>query len=536
VISPLTFMAIALLGAVPASPLELEVIQETLAQSSIEATPAGALRWLEQIESSSPTRRQLELDALDLGSEEFEIRERAMRRLERAPFVPPRLLDAAMQGADAERRWRAQRIRELSENRQANVLDAVVCQILVAPPPGAVLRLVDALPLARHADVQERLLTEIRRLSATSDIPELRARLGTTDAALRRGAVAGLIAVTPGEGLAEFKRLLNDPQEPVALEAARGLINRGERGALGALVDRLSRPEAAVRVSALGYLRAVTRQDFGFDPYDPPQQQTTALAAWKSWLDRDAATAKLAIPFEWHPTGRGDLGGHTLLTTGGKGQVLEMDPQGRVVWRFPIRAWSAEKLLNGNGLIASLDAQRILEVDAVGNSLWQLTGIGATRAKPLSNGNLLVSDYNGKRILEINRRRTVVWQHAINEPCFDADRLPNGHTVFGCANFVREITPDFRTVREWPISGRLNGLQALPNGRILVANFGSNLVAEFDGTGRETWRYETPQPSDVFRLLNGHTLITTASQIIEIDAQKQLVREWAKSEYGSARR
>lgn len=301
-------------------------------------------------------------------------------------------------------------------------------------------------------------------------------------------------------------------------------------------MERLTRPQVADRASALGYLRAVTRHDFGFDPLDPPGSQSAALDAWRTWLAMDAREAKLVLPVEWRPTGRGDLGGNTLVTTGRRGQVLELDPQGQVAWRFPIRAWSAEKLTNGHVLIAALEEQRILEVDALGNAVWQLTGIGATRAKPLANGNLLIADFVGKRVLEISRRRSVVWQHATPEPCFDVERLPNGHTLFGCANFIREITPDARTVREWAVSGRLNGMQALPGGRLLVANFGANQVVELDSQGRETWRFETLQPSDVFRLADGHTLITSTSRVIEIDEQKQFVREWAKAEYGSARR
>lgn len=526
----------ALLAAAPTSQPELQVIRETLAQASIEATPAGALRWLEQIQSPSPLRRQLEIDVLDLASEEYEIRQRAMERLERAPFVPPRLLDAAIQGADAEARWRAQRIRERSENRQTNVLDAVVSQIVLAPPEGTVLRLVDALPLARHADVQERVLKEIRRLATAEHERELVKRLTTSDVALRRGAIAGLTVVSSPDKLPELRPFLDDKQPSVALEAARGLLNRGDRTAIKALVDRLSQSDTAGRVLAFGYLRAVTGQSFGFDPYDPPRKQAAALEAWTTWLERDSATARLMLPLEWHPTGRGDLGGNTLISTGRLGQVLELDPRGEVAWRFPIRAWSAEKLPNGNVLIASLEEQRLVEVDSVGNTRWELPGIGATRAKPLANGNLLVADFAGKRVLEINRRRTIVWQHATGESCFDADRLPNGHTVVGCSNLVKEITPDFRKVREWPIFGRLNGLQALPNGRILVANFGSNEVVELGDTKDELWKYSIPQPSDAFRLSNGHTLITTTSRVVELDGQKQLVREWAKSDYGSARR
>lgn len=199
------------------SPSESEVIQATLAQSSIEATSSGALQWLGEMVSDGPSLRRLNDDLAALASEEYDEREQATRRLELAPFVPPRLLDGAIQGADAEQRWRAQRVRELSENRQASVLDAVVRQIAQAPPRGAVLLLVDALPLARHSETQELVLQEVRRLAGPGDVGELKRRLATRDVQVRRAATAGLLAAASLDSLDEYASLLTDEQDEVAL-------------------------------------------------------------------------------------------------------------------------------------------------------------------------------------------------------------------------------------------------------------------------------------------------------------------------------
>ena len=122
------------------------------------------------------------------------------------------------------------------------------------------------------------------------------------------------------------------------------------------------------------------------------------------------------------------------------------------------------------------------------------------------------------------------------DQCFDADRLPNGNTIFGCPNLVREVTPDGKTVRQWDIKGRLNGFQTQPDGNVLVANYGQSKVYELNPAGETVWEFEEPQPCDAFRLPNGNMLISTAKRIIEIDPDKKVIRELTKARYGSARR
>jgi hypothetical protein len=157
-------------------------------------------------------------------------------------------------------------------------------------------------------------------------------------------------------------------------------------------------------------------------------------------------------------------------------------------------------------------------------------------AKPLANGNFLISDFNGKRVVEMARDKSIVWEQPTEQECFDSDRLPNGNTIFGCPNLVREVTPEHELVREWKIEGRLNGFQALPSGNILVANYGAGEVYELTPDGRRVWSFKEPSPCDVFRLPEGSTLISTGARIIEIGPDDKLIRVICDAQYGSARR
>jgi hypothetical protein len=236
------------------------------------------------------------------------------------------------------------------------------------------------------------------------------------------------------------------------------------------------------------------------------------------------------------PYARSPLGTHTLIATGNRGVALELDGDGKEQWRVPFRAWSAERLAGGATLLASVEEQAVVEIDREGQVLWRYGPVAATRAKPLANGNLLVVDYPGGRVLELGRDRSIRWQYSVDEPCFDAERLNNGHTLVATANLIQEIAFDGGTVWQWQIRGRVNGVQALSDGRILVANYGANEVAELNDEARVVRRIDEPQPSDAFRLANGHTLVATATRVVEFNPSGELLRVLTTARYGSARR
>ncbi|HND54419.1 MAG TPA: PQQ-binding-like beta-propeller repeat protein, partial [Pirellulaceae bacterium] len=235
-------------------------------------------------------------------------------------------------------------------------------------------------------------------------------------------------------------------------------------------------------------------------------------------------------------TGRRPLAGRTLVATGSHGLVLEFSADGRTEWRQPIRAWSAEPLTGGGTLLAVFEEQRIVELNRTGEIVWEFSGIAATRAKPLPDGRILATDFSAARIVEIDRQKNVAWSLATPEGAFDVERTAHGHTFYGCANLIREVTPDGRVVGQWPVSGRLNGLQVLADGRMLIANFGGNEVALLNRDGSVAWRLAESQPSDAFQSSDGRLLVTTAKRCAEFDDKREFVREWTPARYGTARR
>ena len=225
-----------------------------------------------------------------------------------------------------------------------------------------------------------------------------------------------------------------------------------------------------------------------------------------------------------------------LVATGTRGLVLELSAEGRERWRVPLAAWSAERRSNGRTLLASLDARRVVEVEHDGRVVWEQRGVSAIRAKPLADGSYLVVDHSGRRVVQWNQAGVIVWRHEVSEPCLDAERLANGHTLIATANQVSEVTPTGETVWQWNVQGRINGLQSLAEGRLLIANFGAGEVVELDEAGRVLRKFEEPQPSDAFRTADGATLVTSAARVVEFGADGVLRRVVTTARYGSARR
>ncbi|TWT97706.1 PQQ enzyme repeat protein [Botrimarina colliarenosi] len=132
--------------------------------------------------------------------------------------------------------------------------------------------------------------------------------------------------------------------------------------------------------------------------------------------------------------------GHYLVAHEGDGAVREYDAQGAVVWEYAVplfgkaprgghdaSAWgaavfAAERLPNGNTLIATGNGHSVLEVTPEKEIVWRLkqddlpgiTLAWVTTLQPLPNGNLILGNCHAgadnPQIIEVTRDKQVVWQ------------------------------------------------------------------------------------------------------------------------------
>ena len=133
----------------------------------------------------------------------------------------------------------------------------------------------------------------------------------------------------------------------------------------------------------------------------------------------------------------------------------------------------------------------MLEVDRTGKkTVWKYAtegGIIANDAERLVNGNTLIAVARAKRVIEVTPKGEIVWEHKHGQHMLDVDRLPNGNTLitFPEPGKVIEVTPKGKVVYELKGLNYPTDADRLPNGHTLVAH--GNEVAEYDAKGKKVW-------------------------------------------------
>ena len=231
--------------------------------------------------------------------------------------------------------------------------------------------------------------------------------------------------------------------------------------------------------------------------------------------------------------------GNTLIVDGGQignatGRAFEVDSLGRLVWAY-LKSdinWThtARRLANGNTLITASAIDRVLEVNAAGDSVWSPAGLNYPNdAIRLSSGNTLITDRDNNRVIEVDPTGTVQWSYTQLLRPHNATRLPNGNTLVcdSDRDRVLEIEPGGSVV--WSCTNGLNWprcAQRLPGFHTLIAASQSNRVVEVDSLGAVVWACSTASPYTGLRLGNGNTLISSQQRVIEVNPGRQVVWQY----------
>lgn len=113
-----------------------------------------------------------------------------------------------------------------------------------------------------------------------------------------------------------------------------------------------------------------------------------------------------------------------------EGAIYEINQEGSVTWKYEM----PPDVIGSGNLRKGADIEWVKETD---HFLFVVPGAG---------------------IFEVNRKKEIVWSYKTKFVSHDADRLPNGNTIFVNAwdrkgdNQVTEITPDGEVIFKWKIS------------------------------------------------------------------------------------
>jgi len=277
--------------------------------------------------------------------------------------------------------------------------------------------------------------------------------------------------------------------------------------------------------------------------------------------------------------------GNVLIADQFNNRVIEVDPDGNIVWSFGrgpndfssksvIGVNDAQRigvmtLMAGTGTPAGVIPQapdgapdnRVMLVNRTGHVVWQYGQFGVTGSGDnmlntpvqctwLPNRHVLITDQGNGRVIEVSEDKHIVWQYPgpntnpsdqLNSPN-SAELLANGHILIADENNNRaiEVTRDHQVVMTFTAGGTVGAIafaSRLPNGNTLLTDAGNSRAVEVDATDAVVWQYVTntdpqsvpaPAPTRAVRLRNGDTLISDQfnNRVIRVTSGGQIVASY----------
>jgi outer membrane protein assembly factor BamB len=232
-------------------------------------------------------------------------------------------------------------------------------------------------------------------------------------------------------------------------------------------------------------------------------------------------------------------------------KVIKIKDDGTLLWDARNdNGHDVQLLANGHLLIVC--GRTVQEIDAdkkVVHEIGKPAVEAAESAQRLKNGNTVIADNGKMRVVEVNDKDEIVWTFDVpnnnkrpTPTMRQVRRLDNGNTLI-CASTedeVLEVTPEKKVVWRYALPFPYLATR-LANGNTLISSgsgYGSKegyFLIEVDKDGKEVWKYggaDAPAeqklnwPSGFVRLANGNTLISIARDgvIREVSADKKTVR------------
>jgi hypothetical protein len=214
------------------------------------------------------------------------------------------------------------------------------------------------------------------------------------------------------------------------------------------------------------------------------------------------------------------------------GQVLELTPDGKTRWQlsgFQI-LFDAQVLPGDRVLLAELGLGRVTERNTKNDILWEKRVVQPVGCQRLRNGNTFIVTL--QQLMEVDRTGREVFTRPANGMNYmGATKLRNGDIIFVTTSGIcQRLDASGKELKSFHLNGQVQygGLEALPNGHVLIAHTYNNRVTEYDGDGKEVWTAQVPQPTCATRLANGHTLIGSQypGRAVELDREGRPVWEY----------
>jgi hypothetical protein len=540
------------LHRVPAIALILMLLTAAMVSGDGSETPSSDERALEaaKVKTDGPsllaflkTRIIADVEAgkirasiKSLGSDDFELREKATDELIRLGNLAAPLLQQALKDTDIEVVRRAEEcLRRIKSGAGAAADTAALRLIAVRKPAGAAETLLSYLPFSTNHLVAEEVIGTLSAVAIRDGQPDkaILAALGDKNPQKRSAAGVALCRAGSGDQTKPVRALLQDADLNVRLSAAIALAESGDRDAVPVLIDLLvplpltqawQAEDVLCRIAGAN----VPKATLGTDDAGRKKCRDT----WADWWAKNGEKSEIA---KLHSARQ--LLGRTMVILLDSGIVQEMDAKGTMLWQlkeieFPL---DAQYLSGDRVLLSEHGANRVTERDLKGEVKWKKENVnGPLVAQRLANGNtFIVTD---QQIVEVDNKGDEVFNYKRPlETIRKATKLPNGDmiVVTSSQRLVR-LNAEQKELKTFEADVRTNGgrIDVLPNGHTLIPLKDANKVVEYDADGKQVWECTAEEPIAAVRLPNGHTLVTTLNQrrAVEFDGAAQEVWEYRSND------
>jgi prepilin-type processing-associated H-X9-DG protein len=187
------------------------------------------------------------------------------------------------------------------------------------------------------------------------------------------------------------------------------------------------------------------------------------------------------------------------------GRVIEVTPDKKVVFRYEPSegkegSYTCQRLPNGNTLIGENGSGLVKEIAPDGSTALELKIQLKTNdlhhqmryVRKLESGNYLVCQSGDHLVREYTSKGEIVWEHAVPNIAFCAERLKNGNTIISSISQITEVAADGKTVWEFKNSElpdlgirAMTGFQILSNGNLVIGCYDA-----YDNAGKGVGMFE----------------------------------------------
>jgi HEAT repeat protein len=539
-LSPIFLLALlGLPGLLPAAEPAAGSDEKLLRDAGVNTDAAALAAFLRERLGDGNDVQRLDQLIRQLGSDDFDEREQAGRRLVGVGAAALPRLRQALKDSDPEIRARAHDcIAQTERGVSSLALPLAAARRLVAlRPERAVADLLVVLPAVTDDTLAETICFGLADLAVRDGKvdPALVAALADT-APARRALAACLVgrSGSPAQRGA-VRKLLDDPEPLVRLRAAQGLLAAGDKTGLPALAKLLTDAETTLAWQAeelLHWAAGDEAPELTVGAGTAPAGRK-CRAAWEAWWQAEGSGLDLARVAK-APRRPGLL----LLAVRDNerdrelGRVYLAGCDGRPRWELrklelPL---AGVHLLPGGRLLAVEGTDWARERDLAGKVVWEAQPEHGNLVwcRRLPGGNtLLVSD---RQFLIVKPDGGAVQKHTVSDfrmrgvaswdrgsfACVDTDGVLRSVNT--------EANQDTRIGRlDVPAQYWLSWAEPLAGGGYLVGGQRLGKVFEADAAGKIVRRWDVPSARHAVRLPDGHTLLAGPRSLVEVDGKDREV-------------